>query len=89
MKPSFVLLKKTNGTEAWLLMDNKRQGYNPENEYLVPNSNTVEGTANHIDLLSNGFKLTTNGGGFNVGNFIYMAFGQSIVGNNNVPATAR
>jgi len=89
MKPSFVLLKKRDGAEAWLLMDNKRQGYNPENEYLVPNSNTVEGTANHIDLLSNGFKLTTNGGGFNVGNFIYMAFGQSLVGSNNVPCTAR
>ena len=90
-KPAWVMLKKTNNTESWLIMDNKRQGYNPENEYLIADLNNAEGTPNHIDLLSNGFKLTSTGGGFNGSGdtFIYMAFGQSIVGSNNVPCTAR
>ena len=90
-KPAWVMLKKTNNTESWLIMDNKRQGYNPENEYLIADLNNAEGTPNHIDLLSNGFKLTSTGGGFNGSGdtFIYMAFGQSLVGSNNVPCTAR
>ena len=42
------------------------------------------------DLLSMGFKIKHNGGYQNTANtYIYAAFGQSVVGSNNVPATAR
>ena len=43
------------------------------------------------DELSNGFKLRGSSTAINAsgGTYIYMSFGQSIVGSNNIPATAR
>jgi len=44
-----------------------------------------------MDLLSNGFKMRSSDGnsnGYSDG-YIYMALGQSLVGTNNIPATAR
>ena len=51
----------------------------------------TESTDNDIDFLSNGFKIRRNSGSVNTNgaNNIYMAFGQSLVGSNNIPATAR
>ena len=90
-RPSMVIQKRTDGAEPWFMFDDKRQGYNPENEYLLSNSTDTEGTSNRIDLLSNGFKLMTTDGGNNAngGPYIYMAWGQTLVGSNNVPANAR
>jgi len=91
-KPSFVLVKITDsGVEHWMVLDNKRLGYNPANSQLFPNTNDDEETNTEANFLSNGFKLTRantrmNGSGKN---YVFMAFGQSIVGSNNVPATAR
>ena len=57
---------------------------------MTANTSDVEGTL-AIDYYSNGFKLRNSNGGVNAdgGKYIYMAFGQSIVGSNNIPATAR
>jgi len=90
-KPAFVLLKESSGTDNWILMDNKRLGYNPRNEVLFPNLNNTEQAHDRIDLLSNGFKMNNDDGSINQSGqtYIYMAFGQSLVGSNNVPCTAR
>jgi hypothetical protein len=42
-------------------------------------------------MLSNGFKLYEDNGNLNgnVQEYVYMAWGQSIVGTNNVPGNAR
>ena len=90
-KPSFVIIKK-DGTGNWQLFDNKRVGYNQDNHVLRPNLSNAECTSCvEIDILSNGFKLRNTDGDGNTGSgdYIYMAIGQSIVGSNNVPATAR
>ena len=92
-KPALVMCKRTDGgTQNWCIMDNKR-GYNPDVQQLHPNANNVEslGSGDTLDLLSNGFKMRATDGDKNGSGetFIYMAFGQSIVGSNNVPATAR
>ena len=75
------------------MFDNKRPGYNVNANLLYANDTATETTsgANQIDLLSNGFKMraTNNGMNRSGSTFIYMAFGQSIVGTNNIPATAR
>jgi len=49
------------------------------------------GTNQGMDMLSNGFKLFEDNGNLNGSGqeYIYMAWGQSIVGTNNVPSTAR
>jgi hypothetical protein len=93
-KPSLIIIKDTvNAGENWFIFDNKRPGYNFNANLLNPNSGTTETTsgANGIDIVSNGFKMrsTNNGTNRSGANFIYMAFGQSLVGSNNVPCTAR
>ncbi|AXH71558.1 hypothetical protein P201_gp42 [Pelagibacter phage HTVC201P] len=91
-KPALVILKRTESTGTdWNLVDNKRAGYNPDNYFLAPNSSGAENSVNDIvDLLSNGFKLTSASGASNAsgGSYIYMAFAEEpLVGDN--PCTAR
>ena len=91
-KPAFVMLKSSTSTESWVLFDNKRLGYNPDNNGLRPDSSAVEVTDNDVDLLSNGFKMIRSTGYINDSGqtYIYMAFAEApLVGTNNVPCTAR
>ena len=98
-KPALVIYKGASGTgttDNWEIIDNKRTDGalgNPKNEVLYPNQNYAEGvnTTDRMDLLSNGFKMRTSGSDYNNSGstYIYIAFGQSLVGSNNVPATAR
>ena len=90
-KPSFIMIKITSTTNNWLMWDNKRLGYNVDNNELVANTTDAESTDDRIDLLSNGFKFRSGGAANNSNgaNYIYMAFGQTLVGTNNIPATAR
>jgi len=91
-KPAFIMAKAYSRAEDWYIFDNKRLGYNPDNEQLYANSSTTEGTLDYIDILSNGFKLRQANYGLNGPSetYIYMAFAESpLVGTNNTPATAR
>ena len=59
---------------------------------LFPNDTEGEGAGHSsyaMDFLSNGFKIRTNDAGFNEHTMIYMCFGQTMVGTNDCPATAR
>ena len=91
--PSFIMIKNTDlSAENWLIHDNARRTFNPNNTYLYPNLSAVEvvNDSYPIDFLSNGFKLRNNNDQWNGSGhpYIYIAFGQSIVGSNNVPANA-
>ena len=93
-KPAFVMSKYASGggTGSWHMYDNKRKGYNTENDYVQANTTSSENSdTDQVDLLSNGFKWRANGSETNTngGTFIYMAFGQPIVGTNDIPANAR
>jgi len=94
-KPAFLLFKETSaGTnDSWFILDNKRNTYNPESKNLRPNNSDAEADSSwmKVDFLSNGFKLKDDDASINESgkNYIYMAFGQSLVGSNNVPCTAR
>jgi len=91
-KPAFVMVKITSTTNNWVIRDNKRPNFNPNNNALYPDLTAVEGTADgEIDLLSNGFKMRTSGGNINgSGTLIYMAFAQNpLVTSGGTPATAR
>jgi len=89
--PAFLIFKRTNATNDWFMIDNKRPGSNEIDMKLKPNANAAEehNNYNNLDFYSNGFKFRTADGDSNVGEFIYMAIGQSLVGSNNVPCTAR
>jgi hypothetical protein len=91
-KPALLIRKRTDASNDWYINDNKRAGYNPQNDYLFPNSTQAESALQRFDFLSNGFKIRTTDGGDNAsgGTYIYMAFAeQPLVGTNNIPATAR
>jgi len=95
MKPSFVMVKTT--TDAgynWVIYDNKRVGFNPDNDTLTANENRAEQTSGfgHIDMVSNGFKIraSTNDTNRNANVFIYMAFAENpFVTSTGIPTTAR
>ena len=91
-KPSFVIAKESSSTGHWRMRDDKRMtAGNPIDKLLRPDQSNAEQTEDNVDFLSNGFKMRTTGGENNGSGdtYIYMAFGQSLVGSNNVPATAR
>jgi len=92
-KPAWILVKNTALAENWHLVDDKINPFNPMDTNLFPNTSGAEGTDNNykIDMVSNGFKMRTSDSTFNTNavNFIYAAFGQPIVSNSGVCATAR
>jgi hypothetical protein len=94
-KPAFVILKKTSGADNWTINDNKRVGYNVDNNELFPNLTNAEDTNDVLELVSNGFKLIHTAGRHNTsgGTYIYMAFAEEPLvansGTDGVPATAR
>ena len=91
-KPVFLFTKKTSGSYSWSANDAARDTFNVMSKRLYPNSSNAEATSSnyYVDFLSNGFKIRTSHASINDdAEYIYMAFGQSIVGSNNVCATAR
>ena len=90
-KPSFILLKDT-GTNAWYLMDSKRNGYNYMNKGLIPDQTASEQSEDYgVDFCATGFKCRTTDGWSNGNNltYLYVAFGNTVIGTNNIPALAR
>jgi len=88
--PAWVLMKRTSGSEAWMLVDSKRPGFNVIDDVLEPNDVAAEGASTDIDLLSNGFKLRKDNSNASGETYIYMAFAESpFVSSEGVPTTAR
>jgi hypothetical protein len=74
-RPAFVLLKRTDSTSNWTILDFQREGYNVDNDPLFPNLSNAEGTTDLADILSNGFKLRSTDASVNAsgGTYIYMS----------------
>ena len=89
-KPAWVMVKRTDASSHWRMFDNKREGYNVDNDALKANTSDAETTTDFIDLLSNGFKLRSSDSAVNSGTLIYMAFAENpFVTSTGVCATAR
>jgi hypothetical protein len=95
-KPGFVMIRNVNASGKWLMMDSKRPTAapgNPNNARLFADQSTAESTAsNMINLLSNGFKLTTSDSDHNASGDknLYMAFAENpFVTSTAIPACAR
>ena len=96
-KPAFFMAKKTSGTGAWTIHDNKRNVDNPIGKALFANSSEVEynysgdGTP-IVDFISNGFKYRGTASGMNASSatYIYMAFAENpFVTSTGICCTAR
>jgi len=93
-KPAFFMVKATNATENWLMVDNKRtNSFNPIDGRLIPNSSGAEETnVTPCDFVSNGVKFRLSDGAWNSSSntYIYMAFSESsFVTSTGIPTTAR
>ncbi len=84
-RPAWIMVKRTDSTSNWLILDNKREGYNPDQDGLDANGSGAEGTAEQSDFLSNGFKVRNNSSGSNAsgGTFIFLAFAEAPFKNAN------
>ena len=80
-RPAYIILKRTNSAAAWIVHDNKRAGYNGDNDYLQPDDSTADsdGSSGTLDILSNGFKLKMTAGTHNGSGdtYIYFAIAES------------
>ncbi len=93
-KPAFIITKRTDSGDFWMMQDSARTPTNVANKYFQANDSAAESTTNDValDMLSNGFKLRNTGAHYNGsgGSYIYIAFAEApLVGSNNVPANAR
>jgi hypothetical protein len=79
-RPRWVLIRRTNNSENWAIIDASRDSFNLSNNFLRPDENTAEtsdGSVN-MDLLSNGFKLRSTDTKSNASGstYIYAAFAE-------------
>ena len=101
--PKFIMVKASTNTgtySSWSMFDTARSVNENVGKTLYANKDYPEGnrgngdsstTSPAVDLLSNGFKFRKYADETNAPNttYIYMAFGQSLVGSNGVTAKAR
>ena len=77
-RPAFVLVKSTQSTNQWYIYDTKRDSYNPEQSLLIPNSSGAEFAWQHVDFLSNGFKIKSGNWDWNYpGKILFLAFAEN------------
>ena len=83
-RPAWLLIKRSNGSSNWYLVDNARDPDNDVHKYLKPNANSAEidtnseGTKNNLDFLSNGFKLRGTEISTNASqDYVYAAFAEN------------
>jgi hypothetical protein len=92
-KPAFVIIKRSDTSNNWLIYDHKRSGYNPKQDKLYPDDASAEdASTTSVDLLSNGFKLRASSASQNAsgGTYIYMAFAENpFVTSTGIMGTAR
>ena len=81
-RPSWIMLKRSNDSGSFQLLDDKRNPSNPTDLYLFTPGNGAEvdgsglGTPIIVDFLSNGFKVRSTEAVYNSsgGRFLYLAF---------------
>tara|TARA_R110000764_G_scaffold9148_1_gene29667 strand:- start:66 stop:1118 length:1053 start_codon:yes stop_codon:yes gene_type:complete len=96
-QPAFIIVKRTDSTGDWQIMDNKRDPINVMDTNLFVNSadaDTASSTYN-TDFVSNGIKFRGTSGARNGSgmSYIYMAFAKNpfvtSTDNGSIPGTAR
>ncbi len=76
-QPAFVMIKASNATDDWFIVDDKREGTSAPTKNLYANTSGAESSFTGVQFLTNGFKLvgSANSGGTNNSGttFIYLA----------------
>jgi len=76
-RPAYVMIKRTDSTNNWLLRDNKRDPYNVTDHFLAADIGDAETIEVDLDFVSNGMKMREDQATINQGTYIYIAFAES------------
>ena len=80
-RPAFVMVKRSDTADNWIMRDYARSPDNPVNESVYANENNAEytGTDLLIDMTSNGFKVRATDVAHNAsgGTYIYLCFAET------------
>ena len=91
-RPAFILAKNTNSSTDWMILDDKRLGYNEANYRFKANTNVAEASDISGDIVSTGFKIRTTSSDWNTSGdlYVYLAFAEfPLVSSNDMPGVAR
>ena len=89
-RPALVMMQSIDSTSNWFMFDDKREGYNDDNDVLLFDANTAEATTDMIHLLSNGFKCIIATDPNVAETYIYCAWAKApFVNSEGVPCNAR
>jgi hypothetical protein len=79
-RPAFVLMKRSDSTSDWRILDTARDPYNLSSHVLYPNDSGAEYTGqDYLIITASGFKLVNSAAAVNAssGTYIYMAFAEN------------
>ena len=78
-RPRWILIKRSDFTANWRILDTSRDTSNVEQKELYPSLANAEGTFAALDGVSNGFKIRTDDSSYNAssGTYIYAAFAEN------------
>lgn len=79
-RPKYFLVKRTDSTTNWCLLDTSRNPYNVASDNLIPNESITGDTIyGYMDFISNGIKMRNSDGAWNANgaSYIYMAFAEN------------
>ena len=89
-RPAWVMIHSIDSISNWQVFDDKREGYNVDNDVVHTDINNAEATTDMIDLLSNGFKCRIATDPNVAETYIYVAFAKApFVNSEGVPCNAR
>ncbi len=90
-RPAFFMARAIGRSESWYIFDDKRVGYNVDNNQLYADADSAEATTDYIDFTATGVKFRYNSIGLNGASeeYIFMAFANApIVNSKGVPNNA-
>ena len=77
-RPRFVMVKRTDAVDNWIILDTARNTNNVSGQCLYPNlSNAENGPVNAKDFLSNGFKCRSVEANISGSTYIFAAFAEN------------
>jgi len=80
-RPRWLMIKRTDAVQNWIIVDTSRDTYNVANKRLFANLSDAEdtGIANYMDMVSNGFKCRDSNVSYNAsgGTYIYAAYAEN------------
>ena len=93
-RPAWFMVKKTSASgDSWVIIDNKRFPHNYVDKFIYADEADAEsGSAERLDLLSNGIKIRATHSFINTSGatYLFMAFAESpFVNSNGIPNNAR